>query len=137
MSEARTLDSIIENYFERAVDVLTTAGSIAIERHSVRSLGDLRARLRTSLRFPGGSYLEVGMTVGVIEDTPMVVLYSFQYMTAGGTTIFRYDNRDYHPGLPHAPHHKHEGADERVTGCPQPSIHDIRDEIEAYLKGLN
>lgn len=56
-------------------------------------------------------------------------------MDASNTTIFRYDNSDFHPGLPHFPHHKHEGEDERVVGCPQPSMHEIRDEIEAYLKG--
>ena len=61
--------------------------------------------------------------------------YSFHYMTASDSTIFRYDNREHHPGLPHFPHHKHEGADERVVGCPQPSMHDIRDEIETHLKG--
>ena len=137
MSEAGTLDPKIGDYLERAVDVLVTAGSIAIERHSVRALGDSRARLRTSLRFPRGSYLEVGMTVGILGDTPMVLFYSFQYMTAGGTTIFRYDNSEHHRGLPNFPHHKHEGADERVVGCPQPSISLIRDEVAAHLKGLN
>ena len=58
-------------------------------------------------------------------------------MDASNTTIFRYDNSDFHPGLPHEPHHKHEGADERVIGCPQPSISTIRDEIAAHLKGSN
>lgn len=66
-----------------------------------------------------------------------MLLHSFHYMTADNTTIFRYDNSDYHPGLPHAPHHKHEGADERVIGCPQTSVSAIRDEIDAYLKELN
>ena len=91
--------------------------------------------MRASLRFPGGSYLEVGMTVGILGDTPMVLLYSFHYMTAENATIFRYDNSEHHHGLPNFPHHKHMGADERVIGCPQPSVSLIRDEIEAYLKG--
>lgn len=76
------------------------------------------------------------MTVGISGDNPLVLLYSFQYMTADGTTIFRYDNIGHHPGHPYAPHHKHEGADERVIGCPQPSVSEIRNEIEAHLKGL-
>ena len=75
--------------------------------------------------------------MGISGDNPLVLLYSFQFMTADGTTIFRYDNSDFHPGLPHEPHHKHEGADERVIGCPQPSISTIRDEIAAHLKGSN
>ncbi len=70
-------------------------------------------------------------------DNPLVLLYSFQFMTFDGTTIFRYDNIGHHHGLPHFPHHKHEGPDERVSGCPQPSVSLIRDEIEAYLKGYS
>ena len=73
----------------------------------------------------------------VSNDTPLLDKYSFHYIDADNTTIFRYDNSDYHPGLPHAPHHKHEGTDERVIGCPQPSVSEIRDEIAAYLKSLN
>ncbi|MCY4651803.1 MAG: DUF6516 family protein [Dehalococcoidia bacterium] len=38
-----------------------------------------------------------------------------------------------HPEVITFPHHKHEGADERVTACREPSIRAIRDEIEAYL----
>ena len=75
--------------------------------------------------------------MGTSGDNPIVLLYSFHYMTAENSTIFRYDNSEHHYGLPYFPHHKHEGADERVVGCPQPSISLIRDEIEAYLKGLN
>ena len=58
-------------------------------------------------------------------------------MTADGYTIFRYDNARHHHDLEYFPHHKHEGADERVVGCPQPSVAQIRDEIAAYLEGLN
>ena len=75
--------------------------------------------------------------MGIYGDSPFVLLYSFQFMTADGSTIFRYDNSEHHYGLPNFPHHKHEGADERVAGCPQPSIGLIRDEIAAYLKDLN
>ena len=81
--------------------------------------------------------MEVGMTVGILGDTPMLLLYSSQYMTAGGTTIFRYDNSEHHLGLPNFPHHKHEGRMSEWVGCPQPSISLIREEIAAHLKGMN
>ena len=87
--------------------------------------------------FPGPSYLNIRLVAIVSNDIPLLDRYSFHYMTADNATIFRYDNSDYHPGLPHFPHHKHEGADERVVGCPQPSVSAIRDEIVAHLKGLN
>lgn len=77
------------------------------------------------------------MTVSNVENVPLVILYSFQFMNLDGSTIFRYDNSEHHHGLPNFPHHKHEGADERVIGCPQPSISTIRDEIVAHLKGSN
>ena len=77
------------------------------------------------------------MEVLIRDDLPLLLDYSFHYMTADNATIFRYDNIGRHSGLPHEPHHKHEGADERIIGCPQPSISTIRDEIAAHLKGSN
>ena len=47
--------------------------------------------------------------------------------------MFRYDNSGHYPGLSNSPHHKHEGLEEVIIGCPQPSIHAIRDEIAAFL----
>ena len=131
------LEPLLEAYFDRSLDVLSTAGSISIERRPSIPLGENKALFRAVQTFPGPSFLHIRVEATVIDDTPLVSEYRFHYMDASNTTIFRYDNSDFHPGLPHFPHHKHEGADERVVGCPQPSVSAIRDEIEAYLKGLD
>ena len=95
------------------------------------------AELYALIRFSDDSRLHVYLMVDELDGFPMRREYAFHYMTAEDVTIFRYDNSRHHRELPHFPHHKHEGADERIIGCPQPSLHDIRDEIAAYLKGSN
>ena len=115
-----------------------TIGSVEIEWLEFFDEEDEEvATMESLIRFFGDSRLYVSLTVDEADGFPSWRRYVFQFMNTVDTTIFRYDNSDYHPGLPHEPHHKHEGADERVVGCPQPSVSMIRDEIEAYLKGLN
>ena len=114
-----------------------TIGSIALEDLDFsegEDEGEESATMEALIRFPDGSRLFVNLTVDEAEGFPSPRKYSFHYMTAENATIFRYDNRDYHPGLPHEPHHKHEGDSGRIIGCPQPSVSAIRDEIAAYLK---
>ena len=131
------LEPLLAIYFERSIDVLLTAGGTAVERLYREPLGETGAEFQAMITFSGSSYLHVYMEIFVRDDYPLLVDYSFHYMDAENATIFRYDNIGHHPGLPHAPHHKHEGADERIIGCTQPSISLIRDEIEAYLKGMD
>ena len=131
------MDPLLEIYLIRALDVLLTIGSVEVEWLELSEEEEDRTKLLATTRFPDGSRLHVNLTVGLEETFPFIEEYSFHYMTASDSTIFRYDNRDHHHGLPNFPHHKHEGADERVVGCPQPSVSMIRDEIAAYLKGLN
>ena len=126
-------DPLITNYVDRALDVLLTAGGESIEAFSLRPIYETLARMRAVIRFHDGSSLALRMRVDISEGFPSVRDYSFHYMTADGTTIFRYDDSDYHPGGEHDPHHKHIGASERVIDCPQPSVASIRDEIAAYL----
>lgn len=126
-------DPLITNYVDRALDLLLTAGGESIEAFSLRPVTETLARMRTVIRFHDGSSLALRMRVDISEGFPWVWDYSFHYMTAKGTTIFRYDDSDYHPGGENDPHHKHIGASERVIDCPQPSVSQIRDEIAAYL----
>ena len=133
MSSPRSPDPLLQNYLDRVLDVIATVGSTAIEEQSIIervAFTDLHA----TIRFYDLSHLSVWLRMRITRSVLLPLRYSFHYMTADQVTIFRYDNSDYHPGLPHSPHHKHEGADERVIGCPQPSVGQIRDEIAAYLK---
>ena len=83
--------------------------------------------------FSERSRLNAELIVDIFDGFPRRMAYSFHYMTGDDVTIFRYDNARHHPGLPNSPHHKHEGPEEVVIGCPRPSIRAIRDEIAAYL----
>ena len=129
------MDPLLELYLERSLTVLLSTGSVAIEALGFTDDSENEATLRAMIRFANGSRLQVRLSVDTLEGSPTVNEYRFHYMDASNTTIFRYDNSDFHPGLPHEPHHKHVGADERVVGCPQPTMHDIRDEIASHLKG--
>ena len=125
---------ILENYMERSLAVLLTAGGIALERFVRTPISETRASLRAVIRFHDDSQLSVWVIVQIDSNgNPFPEEYSFHYMDTDNVTIFRYDNSDYHPGGENDPHHKHIGASERVIDCPQPSVAQIRDEIAAYL----
>ena len=119
-------------YIERTIDVLVTAGAEALET-VFEELDENEVMMEATIRFPQGYRLESDMAVSISEDEPMRAAYSFHFMDSLDKTVFRYDNARHHHDLEHFPHHKHEGADERVVGCPQPSVAQIRDEIVAYL----
>ena len=128
------MDPQLSLYLERTIDVLVTAGAEALETE-FEKLDETEAVLDATIRFTQGYRLETAMVVSVSENEPMRAAYSFHFMDSSGTTVFRYDNARHHHDLDHFPHHKHIGADERVVGCPQPSVGQIRDEIAAYLDG--
>ncbi len=117
---------------ERALDVLLTAGSEALDRLVIRDEGENGVRLIAAIKFQD-SQLDVRMLIRVSDERPLIEEYSFHYMTDNNATIFRYDNSRHHLDFHTAPHHKHTGADEQVIAHPQPSVSAIRAEIAAYL----
>ena len=131
------MDPLLLRYLESVLNIFLTIFGAEIERSIFVDESVEEAEAYALIRFPDGSSLHVGLTVDELDGFPMRREYAFHYMTAENATIFRYDNSRHHLGLPHFPHHKHEGESGRVIGCPQPSVSAIRDEIEAYLKGLN
>ena len=134
MSRGQPTDPLLLNYLDRVIDVLATSGSTAIEERAIIPLSESLADLRAAIRFYDHSYMSVWMRASVSRSILLLQRYSFHYMTPDGSTLFRYDNSDYHPDLPNPPHHKHEGANETVIDCPQPSVRQIRDEIVAHLE---
>ena len=131
------MDPLLLRYLESILNIFLAITQSELERSIFVDESVEEAELYALIRFSDGSRLHVGLTVDELDGFPMRREYAFHYMTPEDTTIFRYDNSRHHLGLPHFPHHKHEGASERVVGCPQPSAGAIRDEIEAHLKGLN
>ena len=126
------MDPLFSQYMERAVDVLVTAGAVNLETE-LEELTETEAIMEATIRFPQGYRLEVDLIVSHIRGVPIRRVYSFHFMDSTDTTVFRYDNARHHRELKNFPHHKHIGAGERVTGCPEPTVGQIRDEIAAHL----
>ena len=105
----------------------------SIEELAIISEDESNAKLQAKIRLPRRR-LDVRVRVSIVDHTPPMRRYSFHYMTDDRSTMFRYDNSGHYPGLSNSPHHKHEGLEEVIIGCPQPSIHAIRDEIAAFLE---
>lgn len=125
-------DSLAQAYAERMLDILLGVDGVE-ERSLLRESEEGLAVMAATIRYPDGSRLSVRLIVDIYPGKRIWRVYSFHYMTGNGVCIFRYDNSIYHPEVSTFPHHKHEGADERVIACREPSIRMIRDEIEAYL----
>jgi len=111
-----------------------SASSEVLAEPRAEAIGEGITQFESTLAFPDGSRLSMLLIVNVSSGTPVWLHYSFHYMNAESECIFRYDSARHYTELPFFPHHKHEGPDEIVVGCPQPSVRAIRDEIEAYLK---
>ncbi len=105
-----------------------------MEKVGIRETSGRYEKLEAIIRFPYGSRLDVNLTLAVSRKPPRWLAYSFHYITGESVCIFKYDNADHYRGLRCSPHHKHEGLDEMVSGCPEPSVPAIRDEIESYLR---
>ena len=128
------LEQVLLRYLERVPYILFAAGGESIEELQISERDDGDAELYASMHFPDGSRLEIHLVTYLRGNTPLLRRYSFHFMDSTDTTIFRYDNARHHYDLEYFPHHKHEGADERVIGCPQPSVGQIRDEIAERLE---
>ena len=132
--------NVSERYIEGVLDTLLGAGATSIgevEVHLNVSEGYREsATIETELQFPHGCRLEVDLTFEFVEDNPQWLAYSFHFMAGDNRCVFRYDNAPHHRGLLHFPHHKHEGEDERVIGCPEPTARTVASEVWAYLRRL-
>jgi hypothetical protein len=59
--------------------------------------------------------------------------YTYHYMSADGTLIFRYDDSDHYLHLSTAPHHKHIGED-YVIVVSAPNLESVIKEIEGLIR---
>jgi hypothetical protein len=87
--------------------------------------------LRGDVIFKDGSRLHFRELVST-DPNIQLVSYTYHYMRAEGTTIFRYDDADHFPNLPTAPHHKHVGENE-VVAASAPDLESVLKEIEVLI----
>jgi hypothetical protein len=88
--------------------------------------------LRGDVLFKDGSRLHFRELV-TTEPRVQLVSYTYQYMRADGTLIFRYDDADHFMHLPTAPHHKHVGESD-VIAANAPDLQSVLNEIEGMIQ---
>jgi hypothetical protein len=57
--------------------------------------------------------------------------YVYQYQSADGSTVFRYDDTPHYPDLSSFPHHKHLPDGITVVACDAPMLAQVLAEIES------
>jgi Family of unknown function (DUF6516) len=124
----------IEDYFEQIRLVISQCPIV----NSFTFEGDRRDAyegfLRAEVIFCDHSVLKVrefiSVEAGVDRD-----MYAYQYMSSSNRLIFRYDNTPHHQklDLQTFPHHKHDGAEERVISSIAPMLAEVLDEIRTHF----
>jgi len=87
--------------------------------------------LRGDVIFKDGSRLHFRELVST-DPSIQLVSYTYHYMRADETMIFRYDDADHFSKLPSAPHHKHIGEND-VIAADAPDLQFVLKEIEALI----
>jgi hypothetical protein len=87
--------------------------------------------LRGGLRFIDSSVLEIALFTTETPHSIDIDKYRFQYMSADGQMIFRYDNAPHHPETTSFPHHKH--IPDKVVPSSMPSIRNLLNEISTII----
>jgi len=130
----------LDDYFEHVANLFASGSARLVETRAVVLEGASEGLLRLDVQYRGnpiaseGIRILVRLFVDVSLGYPVWLDYSFHVMQFDGTNVFRYDNAPHHREVVTFPHHKHVGADERVTACEQPSIHLVAAELATCLE---
>ena len=125
---------IIDDYFaamERGLRQKVQVGSVK-EPITCLASDDYNGLIRCRVFFWDGSFLDLYEVVTTELGYPVRVHYAYTYIREG-ECVFRYDNAPHHPDIATHPHHKHIGAEDRVTPADQPSLSQVLDEVESWL----
>ena len=95
---------------------------------------DYNGLIRCRVVFWDNSFLDLYEVVSTELGYPVRVHYAYTYIREENR-VFRYDNAPHHPEIATHPHHKHIGAQDRLAPADQPTLKQILDEIEDWLKG--
>lgn len=126
---------LIELYFQEVHDLIESYEIVESFNIDYEKRGFYEGFIRGIIHFKDNSllYLREFVYVEIIIDRKM---YSYQYMDAENTLIFRYDNTEHHRklNLPNFPHHKHDGREDNVLSSDAPFLADVLKEIERIQK---
>lgn len=124
----------IETYFHSIQDTVATCPVVRSTRLTFDKRSSYEGFIRGEIFFVDDSILHVREYV-TTESGPDRLTYAYQYMTGDRAFIFRYDNTGHHRKLklPTYPHHKHDGAEERVVSSSAPVLAKVLSEIELII----
>lgn len=122
---------LIELYFQSVHDLIESYEIVESFNIDYDKRGFYEGFIRGIINFKDNSLLYVREFVyaEIIIDRKM---YSYQYMNAENTLIFRYDNTEHHRqlNLTNFPHHKHDGREDNLLSSDAPFLADVLKEIE-------
>jgi len=125
----------IDDYFTQIKATIAAAVIVhtSVVAYDIR--GPFEGYIRGELALLDGSTLHIREYVDV-EMMSERLTYAYHYADVTGTLVFRYDNTDHHRrlNLPTHPHHKHDGAEDRVVASPAPDLTAVLAEIEALIR---
>jgi hypothetical protein len=122
----------IAGYFRYIGDVLALSRILKSQDVYAEKRTPTEGFLRGDVVFKDSSRLHFRELVST-DPTVQLVSYTYQYMSADGATIFRYDDADHFLNLSTAPHHKHIGETE-VIAADAPGLQSVLKEIEGMIK---
>jgi hypothetical protein len=126
---------LIEAYFQQVRELIDACPVIQLSDVAYDKRGPHEGLVRGEAVFVDGSVLQWREYMDV-EETVERLMYSFQYMDAGKTLIFRYDNTGHHrkQNLSTYPHHKHQGRLDNVVAASAPDLSSILEEIQDQVR---
>jgi Family of unknown function (DUF6516) len=122
----------IAGYFRYASEILALTRMIKSQDVHTEKRTATEGFLRGDVLFKDDSRLHFRELV-TTDPSVQLISYTYHYMNAEGTLIFRYDDSDHYLHLSTAPHHKHIGED-NVIAASVPNLESVLKEIEELIR---
>lgn len=122
----------IAGYFRYASEILALSRIIKSQDIHTEKRTTTEGFLRGDVFFKDDSRLHFRELV-TTDPSVQLMSYTYHYMSADGTLIFRYDNSDHYLHLSSALHHKHIG-DNNVIAASAPNLESVLNEIEGFIR---
>jgi hypothetical protein len=125
----------IDDYFANLERSLRRNARVGKIEEPVLSLAsdDHNGLIRCRVIFWDNSFLDLYEVVSTELGYPVRVYYAYTYLREG-KRVFRYDNAPHHPEIATHPYHKHIGARDRLVPADQPTLKQVLEEVEDWLK---
>ena len=118
-----------------AIHLALVASPIVVRYRVVRQrVTSQRGHLRVRIDLSNGDFLEAAEFFGLWPDGVHVLDYRHQWMNGERTVLRkRWDSTPHYPDLANAPHHVHNGSEDRVLPGEPMSIRAVLAQIEQEI----